>query len=73
MDNESTLLLSAHEMMRLLDIARSTLYLWDQEGRIPRPVKIGSRVYWRRDEMNQWVAAGCPPREKWQEMKDNEV
>jgi len=59
------LLLSAAKTAKLLDVARSTLYEWDQQGRIPSPIKIGSRVYWRGEEMREWVEAGCPVREKW--------
>jgi len=60
------LLLSADATAKLLDVARSTLYAWDQEGRIPAPVRIGARTYWRSQEMQSWVAAGCPCRERWQ-------
>lgn len=69
MEHENRLLLSAQAVARLLDIARSTLYAWDQEGRIPRPVKIGSRVYWRTEEMRRWIDAGCPLREKWKSLQ----
>ncbi len=58
-------LLSADATAKLLDAARSTLYAWDQEGRIPQPVRIGSRTYWRGSELQEWVAAGCPCRERW--------
>lgn len=30
-------------------------------GRIPRPVKLGALVRWRRAELMEWLAAGCPP------------
>ncbi len=59
------LLLSADATANMFDVARSTLYAWDQEGRIPQPVRIGARTYWRGDELQAWVAAGCPYRERW--------
>lgn len=65
MESGLELLLSADRTARLLDVARSTLYQWDQEGRIPRPVKIGGRIYWRGDELRAWVTAGCPVRARW--------
>jgi predicted DNA-binding transcriptional regulator AlpA len=43
----------------------STLYAWDQEGRIPQPIRIGVRTYWRGDELRDWIDAGCPCRERW--------
>jgi len=29
-------------------------------GRMPRPVRLGSLVRWRRAELEAWIAAGCP-------------
>jgi len=29
-------------------------------GRMPRPVRLGALIRWRRDELERWVAAGCP-------------
>ncbi len=41
---------------------------WHSAGFVPRPVRIGRSVLWRRDELRPWVAAGCPPRKEWSEM-----
>ncbi len=30
-------------------------------GRLPPPVKLGALVRWRRAEIDEWLAAGCPP------------
>ena len=35
-------------------------------GRIPAPVRIGSRPRWRREEILAWVQAGCPDRQAWE-------
>ncbi len=29
-------------------------------GRMPRPIKLGSLVRWRRAELQAWIGAGCP-------------
>jgi predicted DNA-binding transcriptional regulator AlpA len=34
-------------------------------GRVPLPVRLGRSVRWRRDEIAEWLAAGCPNREAW--------
>jgi len=36
-------------------------------GRMPKPVKLGSLVRWRRAELEAWIGAGCPPRDRWQQ------
>ena len=29
-------------------------------GKMPRPVKLGALVRWRRAELDAWIDAGCP-------------
>jgi excisionase family DNA binding protein len=30
-------------------------------GKMPRPIKLGALVKWRRDEIEAWIAGGCKP------------
>lgn len=34
-------------------------------GKMPSPIKLGALVRWRARELESWIAAGCPPRERW--------
>lgn len=36
------------------------IYRMADGGRMPRPLKLGSLVRWRRGELEAWIAAGCP-------------
>ena len=63
---EKPLLLGADEASRLLGIARSTFYRHHSAGRVPLPVHLGGRTLWRREELIDWVRAGCPPRSRWE-------
>ena len=36
---------------------RTTIYRDVENGRIPRPVKIGSRLYWREIEVDAAISA----------------
>ncbi len=36
------------------------VYRLADAGRMPRPVKLGSLVRWRRRELEAWISAGCP-------------
>jgi len=29
-------------------------------GRMPRPIRLGSLLRWRRAELETWIAAACP-------------
>ena len=60
------LLLSARELGALLGVNRSTIWTWHSSGRIPLPVKIAGTTRWRKTEIEEWIAAGCPPRVRWQ-------
>lgn len=36
------------------------VYRLTDAGRMPRPIKLGSLVRWRRAELADWIASGCP-------------
>lgn len=41
-------LLTRNEVADLLDISMPTLNQWEKEGVIPKPKRLGKRVYWLR-------------------------
>jgi predicted DNA-binding transcriptional regulator AlpA len=53
----------------LCGVSRATWYSLRKAGRIPRPVRLGRRVLWRIEELQEWMAAGCPPCSRWDAMK----
>lgn len=61
-------LLSAREAASLCGLGLSTWWRYLSSGKIPAPVRIGGSVRWRRNELHAWMAANCPPREKWEAM-----
>lgn len=42
-------------------------------GRLPKPVKIGQRLLWRRVEIESWLEAGAPDRATWDAMRAAEL
>lgn len=40
--------------------SRSTIYRQMDEGRFPKPVRIGGRNYWRADVLSEWVEKYAP-------------
>lgn len=69
--NESeSLVVSADEAAKLLGISRRHLWALNSSGRLPRPVRLGSRsVRWVARELSAWLDAGCPPRDRWEALK----
>jgi len=36
------------------------IYRLADAGRMPSPIRLGSLVRWDLDEIDRWIAAGCP-------------
>ncbi|MFH2002801.1 MAG: helix-turn-helix domain-containing protein [Planctomycetota bacterium] len=67
-----SLLLTAQQVASLLGVGVSTLWSWHSAGRIPLPVRIGGKTTrWRVSEIEAWVQAGCPGRDRWLTMCKN--
>ncbi len=64
------LLLDAKKAATMLGIGRTHLYALHSSGRLPLPLRLGRRTLWRTDELKNWVAAGCPSRQKWLGMQE---
>jgi excisionase family DNA binding protein len=57
---ESAALLDVQAVAKLLDCSPRHVYRLSDAGRMPRPVKLGQLVRWRRAELHEWIAEGCP-------------
>ena len=62
-DTADKLLLTVTDLCRLLSISRSGFFTQRALGRIPlQPVRIGSKLLYRQQEVVDWVRQGCPAR-----------
>ena len=43
-----------------LGCSQRHIYRLSDAGRMPTPVKLGALVRWRRSELSEWIANGCP-------------
>ncbi len=71
MTQTESVLLDAREAWTLCGLSKSSWYKHLAAGRIPRPVKIGGALRWRREELLRWIDAGCPARSAWDAMNSN--
>jgi excisionase family DNA binding protein len=62
-------LITVETLAKMLAVNLFTVYRWKDAGRLPAAVKIGKCVRWRAGEIAGWIAAGCPPRAKWEAMR----
>ncbi|MCY2945261.1 MAG: AlpA family phage regulatory protein [Planctomycetota bacterium] len=60
-----SLVVRAKELAKLLSVSLVHIRRLDSAGKLPKPVRLGNCVSWRRAEIEEWLAAGSPNREKW--------
>jgi len=60
-ETEQAALLDVRAVAVMLDCSPRHIYRLADAGRLPRPVKLGALVRWHRTEIDEWLAAGCPP------------
>lgn len=61
--NESpgdAILIDAKAAARMLGVSTRTVARLRDRRAMPGPVRIGTSLRWRRDELAEWIAAGCP-------------
>jgi predicted DNA-binding transcriptional regulator AlpA len=57
------MLIGIEDVLSLIPIARSTLYLWMQKEDFPRPIRMGTRVMWKSEEINAYIDSKQDKRE----------
>lgn len=68
-DQDDPMLLNASSAAAALGISRSYFFQLAAALKVPAPMKLGRRSLWRRDELEEWVRAGCPSRAKWEAVR----
>lgn len=56
--------LSIKEVSRRTSLCRSVLYALIQEGRFPKPAKVGRRSIWSSDSVDSWLRARFDERDQ---------
>jgi len=59
------LLLNCREAAKTCSVHPKTWRNWHLRGLIPPPVWVGRSLFWRADEIAQWIEADCPKRNEW--------
>ena len=59
-EENNSRLLTVKEVASMCGVSPSHIYRLTDRGAIPKPVKLGSASRYRREEINHWIASGCP-------------
>ena len=44
------------EVMKMTGLAKSTVWLWVKEGKLPKPIKLSPRItVWEEEKIEQWM------------------
>ena len=54
------LLINVDHVAELTGLGARTIWRFAGSGQLPAPLKIGGRRLWSRDQIENWIAAGCP-------------
>jgi excisionase family DNA binding protein len=57
---DEPLLLDVKAVAALLGCSSRNVYRLADAGKMPRPLKVGTLVRWRRADIETWIANGCP-------------
>ena len=60
-EGPSAELLNVKAVAAVLGISSRQVYRLADCGKIPRPVRLGALVRWRKAELTDWIAEGCRP------------
>lgn len=63
--DKAPFLVGVKDAADLLGISATLFRQLDGSGGVPQAIRLHSRKLWRYDELRQWVAAGCPSRQRW--------
>lgn len=60
-DAPAAALLDVRAVAAMLNCSPRHVYRLSDANRMPRPIRLGALVRWRRDSICSWLADGCPP------------
>ena len=53
--------ISDRAISKRFEIARSTVWAWARQGRLPKPIKLGNKITrWNSDEVDRFMNQGKP-------------
>lgn len=68
-DEFSALTVNAQQAAKMLNVSVRQLWRLNSTGRLPKPIRLGRCVRWRKSELEAFIEAGAPTREKWELLK----
>ena len=64
---------SAQQLADRLGASLRHIRRLDSAGKLPKPVRLGRSVRWPVTEIESWLGAGAPDRQRWQAMRGTQL
>ena len=48
-------LLTPEDLLKLFKVSRKTIDNWVADGVLPKPIKMGRRIFWKRSEIDAYL------------------
>ena len=48
-------LLTPEDLMKFFKVSRKTVDNWVRDGALPKPIKMGRRIFWKRSEIEAYI------------------
>lgn len=64
------MLLTDKQLAAVLSISPAHVHSLDNQGKLPKAVNLGKSKRWRTQEIRDFVAAGCPDRITWMQIRE---
>jgi excisionase family DNA binding protein len=68
-DTLDPLLIPDTQAAALVGVCRATWHRLRAANKLPPAVRLGRAVRWRREEIVEWIQAGCPDGKVWAAMQ----
>ena len=65
-DEFNALTVNARQAAKMLNVSVRQLWRLNSTARLPKPIRLGHCVRWRKAELEAFIQAGAPNREKWE-------
>ncbi len=69
---QDTQLLTAKAIAKMLSTSVRSVWRYRSAGRLPETIKIAGAIRWRQQDIEQWIALGCPNRDDFEAIRGGE-
>lgn len=66
--NPPALTVNAKQAAKMLNVSVRQVWRLCNTGKLPKPIRLGHCVRWRKAELEAFIEAGAPNRETWEEL-----